>query len=267
MRLWLLVLVLLCGCGSDWDPSFFCKGSRYRVGPVRDTTAYVVGGVVPSVGRSTVQYGGCSGVRMDSHTVLTVAHCMGEASVPVLVGTTSFEVAEVYVHPYWQSGSTRWDIAVLRTEEPMPGPFPAGIYDPAAGGYEPDARYSCNRLVLEGYGRGSEGGLHELEHVVGTAEWLVLGGESAFDPNTQAACKGDSGGPLYALMDDGTYWVAGLASWGENVSCYGRTWFVYLDLYEPWMREVRRCLAGGEDRPWDFYIGSRTGNTCEGLRK
>jgi hypothetical protein len=65
-------------------------------------------------------------------------------------------------------------------------------------------------------------------------------------------------------------WVAGLASTGSPYGCVGRGEHVYLENMSPWIREVRYCLNGGEDRLWDFYViggGGYRGSTCEELRK
>lgn len=261
-----LFMFSLTGCAEE-DITFHCKGSKYIDAPVSSSAQYIVGGVVPTETRSTVKVGSCSGVRLDAHTVLTAAHCARADTVTV--NGDEYPVTDKYIHPLYAYGPTG-DLAVFRVQPAMPGPYPAGIYDPAAGGYDPDWRYNCERLVLEGYGRGSEGALHELEHVIVRSEWPTMWGESAYQPDTRAACGGDSGGPLYAIMDerfDNRYMVFGLAAWGTSSECVNQTGFTYLTLYKPYIKEVRRCLEGGEDRPWDFYIGGWTSDNCEDLRQ
>lgn len=273
------------GCGEDWDPGFFCKGSAdipvYTADSVEAQEQYIINGTLSTDRRATVfvrsAKGSCSGVAMDPYVVFTAAHCVAEGEMTVALDPTSYRIAvdDRYIHRAYVSWPD-WDIAVLHLAEPIEGPFPVGIYDPAEGGYAPDIRYYCTHLVAQGYGRVAEGGppgLYELEYDVGEVRWLTLVTAAAEDSANSAVCNGDSGSPLYAFTNDRyvpgkvNMWVAGIASTGSPDGCVGRGEHVFLENMSPWLREVRYCLNGGEDRLWDFYAGNLRGSTCEELRK
>jgi len=269
------------GCGEDWDPGFFCKGSGDEpVLMAGSQTQSIVNGTPSIDRRATVHVStGCSGVAMDPYVVLTAAHCVFPGEMTVGLSPRGYRIAvdDIYVHRAYE-GWPHWDIAVLHLAEPIEGPFPVGIYDPAEGGYAPDLRYYCSHLVAQGWGKTGDNppGLYELEYEVGTATLTTLVTAASDDPATSAVCNGDSGGPLYAYTYDRevpgkiNMWVAGIASTGSPDGCVGRGEHVYLENMSPWLREVRYCLNGGEDRLWDFYViggGGYRGSSCEELRK
>jgi hypothetical protein len=273
--MWVAIL-LVASCGEP-DIGFFCKGSADQ--QIQPNVQKIVGGEPATDRYATVKLYGCTGVAIDSRTVLTAAHCAREENYITIEGWGSTRVIDQYVYPTYAGNAPHGDLAVLRSELDMPGPFPVGVYDPAEGGFDPDLRYYCEFLLGQGYGRGSDGALHELELVVtgvGSGGWLIT--EAAGDPDTQALCAGDSGGPLYAITADRytgnrLFWVAGVTSTGRtgpNNSCAGWTTHSYLETYSAWLREARRCLDGGEDQPWDFFIaigsGFFSGTTCEEAR-
>lgn len=287
MRYLVVLILVLTGCGPDWDPGFFCKGSAgASVLPeypesVQPQTQSIVNGTLSTDRRATVHVStGCSGVAMDPYVVLTAAHCVGDG--PMTVGTSPdayrIEVDDRYVHrAYNGQAYPEWDLAVLHLAEPIEGPFPSGIYDPAEGGYEPDIRYYCTHLLAQGYGRTGDNppGLYELEFEVGEVRWHTLVTAASENADIAGICYGDSGSPLYAYAHDRNIpgkinmWVAGIAVQGLDLGngCRGQSLHMFLENFSPWLREVRRCMRGGEDRLWDFYTGGVRGSTCEDLRK
>jgi hypothetical protein len=171
-------------------------------------------------------------------------------------------------------------MAVLHLEEPIEGPLPSGIYDPAAGGYEPDFRYHCTDMVAQGFGTTLETkprGLYTIPYEIGYASSLYTLETAPINPD-QGVCNGDSGGGLYAYMEDHpwapgtTFWIAGIAIQGYNENCLGRTRHTYLESYSGWIQSVLHCMKEGTPPtvPW-YMIGPNgdiyQGHTCEGLRK
>lgn len=286
----LLTFSTITACGDEWDPEYWCKGYAPEVG---STAAYVVNGEPVSKENGNVlatvalfnRRGNrnCSGVAMQPQIVLTAAHCVRDSiSVSRTLDGPRIKVDDVYVHAFYDNNPPDFDIAVLHLEEPIEGPFPAGIYDMAAGGVEPDYRYFCTHMVAQGFGLTKDtnpDGLYEIPYQVGYAvdNWTVVTGP--VEPDT-GICKGDSGSPLYAFVEDHPwqhgqgphFLVMGIALTSENTdTCTANTKHTHLENYSYWYFEAVHCAKGGEDRLWDFYMLGKgqgfRGNTCEQLRK
>lgn len=283
----LLPLLLLVSCGPDWDPDFYCKMYEPETSSAE---AYVINGeeITEETNLSTLalfhpgaERPYCSAVAYKPQIVLTAAHCVGSPDMEVSRSLYGPRIAvdDIYVHRFWDGGpSADYDLAMLHLAEPITGPFPAGIYDPAAGGYEPDFRYFCTGMAAQGFGntRGTNPrGLHTIPYEVGYASSLWNLETGPVNPD-QGLCNGDSGGGLYAFVEDHpwqsapAFLVAGIAIQGYNENCLGRTRHTYLESYSMWVFEVIHCMNGGEDRQWPFFIlgnGGYRGTTCEELRK
>jgi len=98
------------------------------------------------------------------------------------------------------------DLAMFYVEEVLPEPY-------AVVGLVTE----CSALVAQGYGVGSGGKLHErVVYETDRAGGFIL--------TDEGVCNGDSGGPVYAITEDGPVLV-GVTSWGtsEPNVCIGGT--------------------------------------------
>lgn len=238
------------GCGDSWEPGLYCAGSTSPI------TQKIVGGQESSDRRATValiwgtDYLGCSGVAISPYTVLTAAHCRTAGGVALEDGGHVYPVEEAIVHPAYDEGAEVWpgprfDLAMLILTEPLPEPYASTIYDPPAGGFEPDLRTACTELVAQGFGWNEEigiGVLHEAQYEIGNLDtWNLYG----FGVNQEAVCNGDSGGPLYAYVEghpyapERTLMLAGIhvSSFGSFDVCYGPTVHINLINFKPWIEE------------------------------
>ena len=206
---WAAIIGFQHGCGEPFVP--ICM-------PEEPTEAYIVGGVASDDRRSSVYTqtatGYCSGSIVGPHTVLTAGHCEDVTDISVDdIGW--FEAAAELAH----EGFTfpRHDLRLVYFEDILPPPY-ATI---ATGSL------TCSTLLVQGYGIGGDGSLHEREvtQVNYYGSTIVI---------TQGACNGDSGGGLYA--DDV---LLGVTSWGygEKPECAGLTGFVDLRQYSQWLEE------------------------------
>jgi len=199
----------------------------------------------------------CGGVLSSSNTVLTAAHCVDGVTLRdleggrlrVLVGLhdrleqggpathVSRTVHSVGVHPLFDAGMLRYDLAVLFFQEAVEGvPLaslafhedPEGIaYSPPPGivGLNTDPTYV---LKVLGWGSTSyqgeasryllEGQLHPWSFI---DCWALYGGFLLSDTHmcagsaTADSCSGDSGGPLLYLSEATQEWrVVALVSFG-----------------------------------------------------
>ena len=285
LTLLLTIITTTTACNGE-DPTYYCKGYEPEVA---STEAYIVNGeeITEETNLSTLAlfnedtgHFACSAVAYRDQIVLTAGHCVVSDNLSVsrsLKGERT-KVDDIYLHRAY-SGYPHGDIAMLHLAEPIEGPFPAGIYDMAAGGYEPDLRYFCTGMVAQGFGNTREtnpSGLYTIPYEWWGASDLFIMETGPVNPD-QGLCNGDSGGGLYAYTQDHPWWqeptfhIAGIAIGaydGEN--CTGQTRHNDLESYSMWIYEVVYCMNGGEDRLWPFYDlhgkGYR-GTTCEELRK
>ena len=198
--------------------------------------------------------GFCSGLVIDSRTVLTAAHCikrMQDMAVfyrsadgaPVIV-----EVERAVAHPAYRPDAIRSrlrsiDVALARTARPLDPRFvPATIGSdgsPSVG----------DRVILSGYGVTGDGDWKSG----GTLRSVTLSVREppssvliwAANPNgaTAGACSGDSGAPFWS--EDGTTAVA-IATWAQALharGCGGLTQGPRLAPLKSWIEQAREGLA------------------------
>lgn len=213
-----LLAVLAFGCTNKPDYSPICRTAR-----TGSVSAYIVGGVPSQDRRATVKVfnagGTCSGTIVGPHTVLLAAHCV-DPQVIAVEDFGAFQVEDTLIHEGY-NGNVRTDLQLAYTENELPAPF-AEIAKPGL---------QCEQLVAQGYGRGSDGELHErnVETVVRYDEVIIT---------TTATCSGDSGGPLYALRSDGSYVLVGVTSFGAGgEDCDGPGGSMNLLVLGDWVEE------------------------------
>ncbi len=164
----------------------------------------------------------CSGVRLNSTTVLTAAHCLNEFVFDVSVELASGErisPTKITLHPEATNlGSLFINDVALLTISPPDGEIPPPKVKIAEGIARGDP------LTILGYGvtnGASQIGSGVLR--VGDMQVDEVTTESIFSDYTPATqsntCFGDSGGPAFVDDGNGGLALAGITSTGTNVTC------------------------------------------------
>lgn len=207
--------------------------------------------------------GVCTGIVLSRDVVLTAAHCAApgaehrvhyrdEAGAPVLLG-----VAARAVHPGYDAGAIAGrrrsiDLALLRTEAPLPARFaPAGLTEaPVAAG---------TPLTFGGYGVARPGDHRStgtfrtatlpLVEPYGPSRILAwLKGPANSGSATSGACEGDSGGPI-AGADGRIVAVTTWASGSGKAACGGVTQGVLVGPQRAWI--ARTTAEWGAPAHWE----------------
>lgn len=211
--------------------------------------------VVMVLMRGGGEAGFCSGLVLDSRTVLTAAHCLrpvrdlavfyrGAQNAPVIV-----PVERTIAHPQYRADAIRSrarsiDIALVRTERPLDPRF-----IPAELGATESPKVG-DSVILTGYGVTragdwkSGGILRSVTLYVREPASSVLVWAAERDGGAGGACSGDSGAPFFS--EDGTTAVA-IATWAQGLhgrGCGGLTQGPRLAPLRAWIEETRARLEG-----------------------
>ncbi|MEM6994728.1 MAG: trypsin-like serine protease [Myxococcota bacterium] len=198
------------GDGAADDPA--------PVDPGELPTSEIYGGTdVASCGwPTTVNLGGsCSGTLVAPDVVIYAAHCGANFNY-VRLGENAF------------SGTGRWQ----KTErcEIYPGGGPGGGDDlaycvledrvedvpivPILMGCETEVLEPGKEVTIVGFGNADTGPYGIKREVTAPIRSISSNGEIRIGGNGKDSCQGDSGGPVYVQLDDGTWRVFGVTSYG-----------------------------------------------------
>lgn len=202
------------------------------------------GEVVAACGWPTTLFmAGCTGSLVHPEVAVLAAHCLvlGEAPlVAVLADDFSMPVREVPVagcmsYPGWQPtmpGDGNDDIAFCKLAEPVTDVAIA----PVIMGCETELLQVGAEVTLVGFGMADdELGLGPKRAVTTTVQ--MLGAEAIWVGDDQgSACNGDSGGPAYVQLDDGSWRVFGATSGGTMKGpCPQTTVYTLVHAYAEWI--------------------------------
>ena len=219
--------VFLWGCDEDgqrralgaWDGADEDAGGELDAEPLPDPPVSEIhgGSQVAACGwPSTVNLeGSCTGTLVHPEVVVYAAHC-GASYNWVRLGESAY------------SGPGRW----VETEfcKVYPGGGPGGGDDfavcrlaeavddvpivPILMGCETDVLSVGQPVTVVGFGEADNGPYGIKREVTTTIASFTNSGEVRIGGAGKDSCQGDSGGPVFVQLDDGTWRVFGVTSWG-----------------------------------------------------
>jgi MYXO-CTERM domain-containing protein len=151
----------------------------------------------------------CSGALIHPEVVVYAGHC-GTNYSQIRFGDDNgsgytVATASCVRHPMWNGSFSEWDYAICTLAEPVAD---IAIVPPLMG-CETDILVPNRPVVMVGWGRNTEnGGAGTKRAVDGVISSLMFSGNSiALDGAgpQQGLCPGDSGGPTYIQLDDGSW--------------------------------------------------------------
>lgn len=190
----------------------------------------------------------------------------GTAALPPIgdPAATRYAVDAILIHPSWQTDVYRNDIALLRLRSPLPidgvtiapiaipefADWPAkgtqalitgwGDTNPVRNPPEPiyaDTLQKAQVEVLAGPAAPTCGNYEVGSSTVQGYDRVTMLCAGTTTPPLVDSCQADSGGPL-AIQRDGTFYLAGVVSWGQGCSIPGFPGlYARVTTYAKWIRE------------------------------
>ena len=233
---------VLMGCQEVQEVTSDVNLYGGRQGTEADTK-YVVRVDAKKGGRGII----CTGVILDSQTILTAAHCLagidvGSAKVWLGVSgrTEAPRVEKSVIHRSYTTENFAFDIGIIGLSQPLES-FYTGVPIVAANSTPPIGKL----LTAAGYGLTlSQGGgslrVGEIKLIDTVPEINYL--ESEFTNGT-GICRGDSGGPLTYNGE-----LVGMSLEVESEACLDRAYFLDLRKYRGWIQCAKMAIEGNANR-------------------
>jgi hypothetical protein len=187
---------------------------------------------------TTVSLGGCTGTLVHPELVIFAAHCMNGSYGP---STVTFADNENYpafqvpttsckADPKYYSSSGR-DVAYCRLAQPVT----SVPIVPILMGCETQVLTAGASVTAVGFGQANDGLGWGPKREVTMMLNGISGGEAHIGGNGKDTCYGDSGGPVYVKLGDGTWRVFGITSYGEY--CGGGGYYSMMHTAIDWLEQ------------------------------
>lgn len=195
---------------------------------------------------TTVFMDGCTGTLVHPELVVFASHCMFFAggSGPEVVGfgesaqdlTREVATSSCTMYPGWvpDESGLGFDVAFCVLAEPV---FDVPIV-PILMGCETDVLQPGQEITLVGYGVTDDNVFGTKYEVVTTVNALEGETEINVGGNGTSSCNGDSGGPAYVQLDDGSWRAFGITSRGVSGNCADPSIYGLMHSHVPWIEEA-----------------------------
>lgn len=239
--------------------------------PPDPSTIYGGGPVQACAWPTTVFVNDCTGTLVHPNVVVLAAHCVaygGQASAVIFgedhrSGTRTVPVSSCTAHPAWQEdppGDDASDIAICELAQSV---IDVPIV-PILMGCEADALQPGTSATIVGFGDADDAlgygpkrqATTEIQQVGNDAVWIGGGGKSS--------CYGDSGGPAFLQLDDGSWRVFGATSGSatDDPGCGQTSVWTMIHPYAGWIEQT----SGYDVTPCHDADGTwNPGETCSGF--
>lgn len=196
---------------------------------------------------STIGFGGCTGTLVHPQVVLYAAHCGKQRKV--MFGETNRGAAKTVpikfckINPKYRGISKGTDFAFCVLSEPVEGVTIA----PIAYGCELEQIKPGAKVWNVGFGeteRKVSGVKYEVE--VSVNKLILNNREVLTGGDGKATCYGDSGGPTFIKLSDGSWRVMGITSYGTNSKCGYPSGLTMANIAVPWIHKELKA-AGMDD--------------------
>lgn len=211
----------------------------------RDPSAILGGAAVASCGwPSTVWVDHCTATLVHPRMVVLASHCIVLAGEPTTASfgesidapTRQVPIAGCVTYPNWQPtmpGDGNNDIAICELAEPVDD---VPIV-PILMGCEADALQPAATVTLVGFGVHDQQGTMGTKYAADVAVQMV-GSDAIFvGDDTASSCNGDSGGPAFVQLADGSWRVFGVTSGaaGTTPGCPQTAVYTMIHRYADWI--------------------------------
>ena len=183
---------------------------------------------------TTVSLGGsCTGTLINEEVVIYAAHC-GANYNAVTFGNdiySSEKVATEYckIYPGYNGVGEGKDFAYCKLAEPVTD-YP--IVPPLMG-CETDVLQPGQGVAVVGFGNADDNlGYGIKREVYTTLNYITNKNEAFVGGDGEDSCQGDSGGPVFVPLNDGSWRVFGITSYGG--ACGGGGYYSMMHLGMPW---------------------------------
>lgn len=196
---------------------------------------------------STIGFGGCTGTLVHPQVVLYAAHCGKQKKV--MFGETYRGAAKTVpikfckINPEYRGIAKGTDFAFCVLSEPVEGVTIA----PIAYGCELEQIKPGAKVWNVGFGQTDakvSGVKHEVE--VPVNKLILNDREVMTGGNGKATCYGDSGGPTFIKLSDGTWRIMGITSYGSSSQCGHPSGLTMANIAVPWIHKELKA-AGMDD--------------------